>query len=249
MNGNVNGLYGGITDQSLSGIDNGTGYGVANGINSSDYQQQIIRSGLIVHIDANQKKKQTSGLVWKNLAGIFNFTINSSTSLVYSFLNNGSYSLSSGILATTDTLTNEIPFGNNPRTIQGWFKINSYPTSVNQTLVRYGFDTTSRLFGITISSTGNLFLWGSTDNYTSSNIVPLNRWINIACVYNSSNLNFFVNGIKDNGTTKSYNTLSPSTLTVMTNVDGAISKLLFYDRALSDFEIISNYNLDKNKYI
>lgn len=32
MNGNVNGLYGGIGDQSLSGIDNGTGYGVERGV-------------------------------------------------------------------------------------------------------------------------------------------------------------------------------------------------------------------------
>jgi hypothetical protein len=245
---NANGLYNGLEGHIVPGTNSGVGNGVANGVNASDYQQQIIRQGLVLHIDANQKKKQTGGLVWKNLSGDFNFTINSSSSVLYSFLNNGSYSLNSGILATTATLTNEIPFGSNPRTIQGWFKIDSYPTAVNQTLVRYGTDTTSRLFGITINTTGNLFLWGSSDNYTSSVVAPLGAWFNMTCTYDGSNLNFFVNGLKDNGTTKSYNTLS-SALTIMTNVNGAISKLLIYDRVLSDFEILSNYNLDRNKYL
>jgi len=41
MNGNVNGLYGGITDQSLSGIDNGVGYGVASGMYGELGKSQI----------------------------------------------------------------------------------------------------------------------------------------------------------------------------------------------------------------
>jgi hypothetical protein len=73
MNGNVNGLYGGITDQSLSGIDNGTGYGVANGIYTDVQNKQIVRNGLVLYLDAtNRQSYNGSSSVWNDLSGLGN---------------------------------------------------------------------------------------------------------------------------------------------------------------------------------
>lgn len=69
MNGNVNGLYGGITDQSLSGIDNGTGYGVANGLYVDVQNKSIVRNGLVLYLDStNRQSYNGSSTLWDDLS-------------------------------------------------------------------------------------------------------------------------------------------------------------------------------------
>jgi hypothetical protein len=68
MNGTVNGLYGGITDQSLSGIDDGIGYGVVNGMYGDlGNVVSIVRDNLRIYLDPYNYEIGSS--TWNDLSG------------------------------------------------------------------------------------------------------------------------------------------------------------------------------------
>jgi hypothetical protein len=246
MNGLANGLYGGITDQSLSGIDNGTGYGVASGMYGGD-KQELLKNGLVFYVDASRKIDPFTNLTWKD--NIQGFNLTRSANSVYSSLNNGSFYSSGVLMATSAIISTQIPLGNNPRTVQSWFKLDSLPASFG-VLVGWGTDNgNGNLFNLTITNTGVLYLWGSSYNYTSSFIVPVNKWFNVAASFDGSLLFISLDGVTDNGFSRTYNTQVSQLGVIDNRLSGAAcSKVLIYNRCLSKEEIRYNYQIDRIKY-
>ena len=88
----------------------------------------------------------------------------------------------------------EMPSGTAPRTIIAWINPNS--EGGNTGIFYYGgtnCNPDGAVFGLIISS-GNLFLWGSCDDVSSSVQIPLNTWSFVAVNYTGSTASMFYNG-------------------------------------------------------
>lgn len=248
----MNGLQNYITSGMIQGLGGGFDDGLYGGVLSDVRKSPVIQSGLSVNLDASNPINRTQQLTWVDSVQGFNVTRQSISTFLPS--NGGNYFLgtagAANFVGATATATNQLPFGNSPRTMQGWFNVSSYSSDNNGTLVRWGTDTgTAQFFSISLTNVGNLWLWTGSYNYNSPFTIPLNKWVNIACIHDGVTTNFAVNGIWDSGITpRTYNT-QVSNLTILgRGLTGNVSKVLIYNRALTRDEVMFNYTSDLNKY-
>jgi hypothetical protein len=271
MNGNVNGLYGGITDQSLSGIDNGTGYGVANGIYTDVQNKQIVRNGLVLYLDATNRQSYVgSGTVWNDLSsgGNNGTLINGPT---FNSLNGGNIVFDGiGNYVRNTTIPTFNVFS-----IDIWFKpttiVNS-STSI-KCLIQLRYDNAINTswyiaLGAATSLVSNEYITiadVSNDRRTSvtdGGSLLANNWYNLVINYESTLYKIYVNGVIN--TTVS----SPSgDVGLLTNpsrlylcaldgegsptrifLDASIGSVKLYDRPLNQTEVLQNYIAMKKIY-
>jgi Concanavalin A-like lectin/glucanases superfamily len=84
--------------------------------------------------------------------------------------------------------------------------------------------------------------------WTSPNPIPVNQWTHLALVKDGNTWRIFINGTLAGSTTRGYNApsvhaqIGGSSENGRTTTQGAMSDVLFYNRALSDAEILTLYN-------
>lgn len=146
---------------------------------------------------------------------------------------------------------NNLPFGNAPRTMEGWIKTSH--SGSDASIVNYGVSSNNGRFGLSVSGSGYLrFVAGNNDLLGN---IPINdnNWHHIAVVYaGGSNglLSLYVDGVPDVNAIKNLNTASVGSLRLGATIgsslneffDGSLDELRIWNRALCLPEIQNNRN-------
>ena len=269
MNGNVNGLYGGIGDQSLSGIDNGTGYGIANGLYADVQYKSITRNGLVLYLDStNRQSYNGSSTLWNDLSGNGNNgTLTNGPT--FNTLNGGSIVFD----GTNDFVEfgDILDLGTNSLTINVWTYLNN--NSTNQTFLSKSlFGSQNFRYSVNTNSSAPFdrlaaFFQGNNPGsdiapYGSTSL-PINTWFMATFVFDrESNIRIYYNGVREtltnNATISQWNGLdfqsvNPFRVGIysVSNVaplNGRLSSVIVYFRTLNDGEITTIYQTTKSKF-
>lgn len=150
---------------------------------------------------------------------------------------------------TFDTVTN-IPAGNSAYTVSLWFRT----TSSSVGLLTFGTYTSSNANFFYIDGAGSAQNeWGGENIYSTGSTVNDNQWHNVTVTYNGTVAKMYIDGVLDNQKTL-LNPLSVSptsnlkigegigALSVNDFSSGAFGPVMIYNRALSDNEVLTNYN-------
>lgn len=217
----------------------------------------LITNGLVMQLDAaNNKSYPRSGSVWRNLAGSNNGTlVNDPT---YSSANNGSIifdGINDYVSMPTTSSGDDLDF-----TTQMSFMVWVFPI-VGCGLYIFAKNLNSgyadQQYGCDFDANQTRFvLSGDSSLRSTENSVPYNTWTNISGVWNGSKQLIYINGLLN--TMRDFSTIPTfkPNLFIGWRSNGAsnhyfkgrISNLTFYKRALSEFEILQNYNATKSRF-
>jgi len=237
---------------------------------------QIVVRGLVLYLDAANRKSYPSpftGTTWTDLSGNGN-TGTLTNGPTYNSSNGGSLTFD-GLDDFGSTSCSQFQSGNNPFTIELWFRWFGNGTNDNNILFAYGDDEgANRVPLIYIISGSNTvqFEFGSLAGAVSSSTFLTNTWYQTVCTYNLSSTQIYLNGSLQN--TTSYSNLANIVLSgnngqtagigclfsrfgnVGTGAtrryatfNGNISVVKYYNRALTATEVAQNYNALKSRYI
>ena len=232
------------------------------------YNTSTVRDGLVLHLDAaNRKSYPGTGTTWNDLSGNGNNStlVNGPT---FSSNNSGSMSFDGGndhnLLPTNffsfPTLTTF--------TISMWFKSTQTTggTLFGQQSTNNPASATGWVPVIYLQSNGLIrvepFWTGATTNVIlSTNALNNGAWHNVTTTFNSNTNRLYVNGVFNSQRTglilTSFTTLYyymigagfASGRSLGTNYfNGSISNFGFYNRAISDTEILQNFNALRGRY-
>jgi len=228
------------------------------------YSPKIVTDGLVFYVDAANPKSFVDGnTAWNDLSRSGNNGILTNGPTFDS--GNGGSIVFDGINDYVSTSNNLDIIGNSKRTIEIWF----YPTSSpsRQTLLSYGGSGTGQRFEIDYNGVAggpnNIYFVGwNRDRYTTSTL-SLNTWSQVLITYNGGGVSS-VDGIKIyyNGviqpllggtdiplnTTNSICFLGYDGISNRLPYDGNISNVKIYNRALTDSEVLQNYNALKSRF-
>jgi hypothetical protein len=228
-------------------------------------------SGLTLNLDAgNYASYPTTGTKWVDISGNYNNgnLINGPT---WSSVTGGTFTFD-GTDDYGSFSTNNLPSGNSEISFDCWVRWGGlFSTIYGEFVMGYGDDSGPNKVPVILINTSNQarfeFGSGSGAVISSSTISP-NSWVNITATYNKSSTKIYLNGVL-NGTTSygsanivpngsnGYNggigTLfsqygnknSPSRYG---SFSGNISSVRIYNVALSDAEILQNYNALKGRF-
>lgn len=220
------------------------------------YSPKAVTSGLVLYLDAGNTKSNTgSGTTWYNLAGSsYNATLGSSVSRVSTF--GGGLSFTNSAAAANMTITGSISFSYTEWTYE----------IIMTTSGSAGSDPTG-IFGIIDSGgvTSNGFRSAGTyTQYSASgswvNLSTFNSNLNTisqrTIVKNNTSLKQYNNGAlyssdtmgAGTGTITTYAVNSHSAFSAINSQDGIVYIVRIYNRALTDSEILQNYNAIKGRF-
>lgn len=218
-------------------------------------QNEIITDGLVMYLDAgNSSSYPGSGTTWSDLTdnsndgvlgsgveyssnygGILVFDGNASTDLSY-VPNSTSLNFTSGL------------------TISSWFRFASLPPQENP-IVRKEIQWAIELLN---TNTIRCLIWtDGVNGWTAANDVSYsfltNTWYNMTMTYNGSNMLIYVNNSLVKTATVTGNIVARNT---QVNIgyygnqvlNGNISQISIYNRALNSTELSQNYNITKQRY-
>ena len=223
----------------------------------------ISDNGLVLCLDAANVKSYVSGsTIWNDLSR------NGNTGTL---INGPSFSSASLGSINFDGIDDyalipyspSIPIGSSARSVSLWFYTNSstWIKDVN-TLFFYGSGTNGNAFGIDFDAYPimEVFTWGGTgrDLLFSSSFAQIG-WKNIAVTYNgSTTILIYENGIFTQTLTLSAATTTPASSIYIGAINpsvlagsyftGSISNVQIYNRALSQEEILQNYEGLRSRY-
>lgn len=212
----------------------------------------IVTSGLVAHYDAgNASSYSGSGSTWNDISGN-SLTATLISSPTYSSLNGGSLLFNGSTQYATighNTLFNF----STQLTISFWVKtssnFNAYLTTKGENSFFFGIGPSGQTSG-----KASLFLSGTSGSWAQSvATVSSGSWINIVATWNGTNTIFYINGILDSTYAR------PGTLTTGTSavniayrstpsLNGNISIVMYYNRAINATEVLQNFNARKARY-
>lgn len=229
----------------------------------------VVQQGLILHLDAgNTNSYPGSGTTWSDLT---------STNGDATLMNGAFYSSNDGGYIDFDG-TNDyarIPSsswsvgnlfnGSNNFTISLWINIDSFPTNTNYIYSPVLFSPAEGHVyltigdGVPVNKIGLRTYLGAWTSPVSSNTLSTNTWYNICATYDSSSgFTLYQDGTSVStssstgsiGTqTRSYTLIGGSTAANQYRyLNGSISSLLVYNRALTSTEVSDNYDVLSSRY-
>lgn len=236
-----------------------------------NYSPAIVKDGLVLHLDAaNYKSYSGSGTVWSDRSGFGNdgTLINSPTFSKnnYGELNfNGQVNSSASYIDIPSKIEN---FFTNTISIAAWV----YPKN----FVGYGTDgkcivsknvssltSPYTIYDLATNQNGQVwFAVGDGINrygFLSNTVLSLNKWYFLVGTYNGSTLNIYINGIKDSAIGTATYTLGKNNLSTSIGANprlspyydtflGPISSVLMYNKAISQLEILQNFNATRRRF-
>ena len=224
------------------------------------YNSRVVVEGLVLALDAgNSKSYPGSGTTWTDLSGRGN-TGTLTNGPTYSSANGGSlvFDGSNDYVSTSasSSLGKSINY-----TTSAWVKY----SDVGYTSWMMICDSIDYGVG------GGYMMWISSDSPATGKLlasydgswqygtvrIPPNTWTHITISKNNNQLSFYINGLFDVTRTYNFNSSTSSTAVdigyssrnVGYPVNGNISQVSIYNRALSATEIQQNYNALKSRYI
>jgi hypothetical protein len=219
------------------------------------HSPRIVTDGLVLCLDAaNRKSYPGSGTVWRDLAGSNNGTLTNGPT--FSSANMGSIVFD----GSNDYVANNNIISDKPLTISFWSKINATKNQCfycSRTEIGRGIS----IFGLGLGGPQNTVRFDTgLDQWTTGYNIPINTWVNINLLVDSSNKTLFVNGVLHSTTPFSSSIVNISTslftigashingTTIGNFLNGTISNYFIYNRALTPTEIQQNYNATKGRF-
>ncbi len=233
------------------------------------YNPSIITDGLVLYLDgANLKSYPGSGTTWNDLSGNNNNAsmVNTPT---YSNLKNGAFTFD-GVGTNYFDLDSKSSLVNvNAGTVGGWVRYNDLNSdSTNYVFVSYGGNAYGGGFILQHTGLGGatlrleLLAWGGSiigaprANIDKVTALPFQgQDIYMIGTWTTSEVKLYING--ELKATVSTNAAIPSRSTLRISseggrsrgVNGNVYNCAIYNRALSQQEILQNYNATKGRYL
>jgi hypothetical protein len=252
------GIYTGLGQGIYEADNNGLLNGLDTGIQGNDFtQNNIVRDGLVLHLDAgnaNSYLPPYNTNLWNDISGK-----NNNTTLINGPLFNN---VNGGSIVFDGS--NDYGFspdlnisGNSPITISLWCNYLSNPS--DNVAIFYGTCGSSyNCIGLYYRSYENYVrftTWQSSPgDYNTSFIKDFNVWHNWTVVYNNNKVLVYRDGIADsNGAQNKIVNFTTTKLYLGGTLCGAnsnikVGSVFAYNRALSQIEIIQNYNATKARF-
>jgi hypothetical protein len=225
---------------------------IATGFN----QQDIVKDGLVLWLDANDKTSYPGdGTIWRDLSrGGNNGTLTNGPT--YNSENGGSI-VFDGVndYCWTDNI-NSLPSGGTARTMCFWVNPSNVAPPLLYPIFGFGLNSGSGGFFMgCIFSNAAIFLWGNTINYTSTFTLSVNTWAHVTYIYANNYITVYKNGVPDAGSSITLDTIANSPIQMAdvqsnpySKLPGKIANGYIYNRALSAQEVLQNYNATKNRF-
>jgi hypothetical protein len=219
------------------------------------HNPRVVTNGLVLYMDAgNPKSYSGSGTVWNDLSVNRN-NANLINGTGYSSNNNG-YLVFDGVNDNVRTLNNTGISSSNSRSMCVWV----YPTELTSGLfysvAKIGSANFASLFELMLIEnfiTGHF--WGNGQAVlTDSNKILLNNFTYVVMTLDGNTISIYVDGnLKSQSTftlstTNSVLTLGQLTFGSHRNFRGNVPSIKLYNRALSNTEILQNYNATKSRF-
>jgi hypothetical protein len=221
-------------------------------------EENIVTNGLVLYIDPSKASSYPgTGNTIYDLSGFGN-TGTLSAGLSFSALNGGSIVNDAGNKVLSYPSAN---FSTNNFTMEAWVSVRNYPSTNAVFISNRGTSDNGWLLDVTFNKKGRVFIQrdaGTSYSIETTNELGLNKWSNLSVVRNGTNLSMYRDGIFQNSTTlpSNYNIQSAYANDYVFRyfsssgaLDGNISSIKYYNRALSQQEILQNYNATKNRFI
>jgi hypothetical protein len=222
---------------------------IATGFN----QQDIVKDGLVLWLDANDKTSYPgTGTAWTDL---------SRTAGSGSLVNGPTYNSGNGGSIVFDGVDDYIDCGNSITFAQGFTLFILFKTTTSTLKVIAGkFSGAMNDFWVGVLSDGTLRFSISSNGKrepTSTTVINTGNWYLGTFIYNPSTFaaSLYVNGNIEQTVIGDVPFIEPNPPFVLGNFPGqnfffpgsiAISQV--YNRALSDSEVLQNYNATKNRF-
>ena len=218
------------------------------------HSPSIVTSGLILNLDAaNRRSYPGTGTVWTDLSGNRNNGI-LSDGPTFDSRNGGSISFAPVTNPSKKCNVNHNQIFNSPGvTMSCWFYVNSLPggeTPLIRKEIQWALqlDSASRIFNlITIAG-----VWGGKYMYYP---FVINRWYNLLATYDAiSEMKTYVDGIfldnyiRTGSIDTNTNNIAIGHGCCPTSVNGNISIVQVYNRALSASEVAQNFNALRGRF-
>lgn len=217
----------------------------------TNVRQGIVTNGLVLHLDAANRKSYTSGsTTWTDLSSNAN-TGTLTNGPTFNSDNQGSivFDGSNDYIA----LSKVTSFGSaTPHTYSAWIRVTNFGGPY-----RWIIDNGSSNQGSSLVLTNTkltYFFGGGTSLVSSNSDLVANTWYNVTVVYSSLASSFYINGTFDS--TKAAGSFNAATisgsvgiwLTANSPFSGRIAIAKIYNRALSPQEVAQNYNALKTRF-
>ena len=221
------------------------------------HSPSIISDGLIFYLDAaNTRSYSGSGLTANGLVGGIGGTLINGVG--YTSSNNGSFIFD----GTNDGMYfSTYNFSTGDFTMEVWLKLNAYPPSANSAIiVNRNLSDDGWLFDINSNQKARLYFQnnnGTAYTIETLDIINLNQWINLTAIRSNTSLSFYRDSIFQASTSfpSNYNINSPISNDYIGRYQSSngflsanISKIQYYNRALSATEILQNYNATRKRF-
>jgi hypothetical protein len=209
----------------------------------------IISNGLVLNLDAsNTISYAGSGTTWTDLSGSGNHgtLINSPT---YNS-SNGGYFVFNGSTQYVSFTPTKLPTGTSDRSIIAFV---STPTSLGglQHMIHWGTTSASQAFGLALlNSQLNSHIWNSPPAQVATVFAATNYFFAVTYTHAHTLHKFWINGFSQGSGISSAINTGTAEARIAQRITGAedmgangqIYQVLVYNRALSDDEILQNFN-------
>ena len=228
--------------------------------NSCDYSPAsngVVQDGLLLYLDAAAYSGSGNWLDWTSYNHDGTFPGGTNNPTFVSQPNNASYFNFESSYSQYFNVSNSntMVYGSSPRSMIGWMRV-SATTGSWQWILSYGTSNTSQSMFIGFnSSVDTVYFGGYGDDvtYTKPTGNWVGQWVMMAGTYDGTTAKLYVNGTLVTYTTKSWNTVqNTNQIGRQTNgaeyTNGRISYISYYNKVLSDTEMMQNFNSIKGRY-
>jgi len=217
----------------------------------------VLSDGLIYSLDAaNFRSYSGSGITSFGLVGGLGGTLVNGTG--FSSANSGSFVFDGSDDGIYFTKYN---FSTGDFTMEVWMKLNAYPPTANAAIItNRNTNDDGWLFDINSNQKARLYFQnnnGTAYTIETSEVINLNQWVNLTAIRSNTSLSFYRNSVFQASTSfpSNYNINSPLSNDYIGRYQSSngflsanISKIQYYNRALSAKEVKQNYNATKRRY-
>jgi hypothetical protein len=207
---------------------------------ATKYNPAVDMDRLALYFDgANVRSYAGTGITWRDVSG--NNSTASTTGLTYVGTGVSAYFSFGGVNTAPVTGVAHLQYGTGPRTVMAWVR----PSSASGWAQVFGWGTGASASGLAISDQGKWATFQHNQAAYHGSSVTANIWVHVAVTQSSSGIVLYLNGdlMLSNAATV---TVSQGAAYIGGSFqdtekwNGAISKVMFYNKALTQNQI-NNY--------